>query len=234
MRELLSLLMTLVVIVNTIIDGDTFWATLGKERFKVRLYAVNAPERGMKCYEEAKDFLRRSINHTVTITPLGKGIYKRIIAVVNNGTSDLNLELIKKGLAIPYPYPPPERRFLEFGKEYVRRVFSLWSVPCIFNGTFKGIDLITFNYNPPGRDEGREYVVLSSNVSTTITVINKRWKSVTATVTPGINTVTLEWNRGGFLGNKGDVIMIVVGGKLAAEAAYAPWAHLTTIKETGK
>ncbi len=232
MKELISLVMAIIVVVTSVIDGDTFRALLGNELVKVRLYGVNAPERGMKCYGEAKEALERSLKSTATLVPLGKGIYGRVIAIVNNGTRDVGQMLIEKGLALPYPYPPPNRAYFGIASKYIERVLELWKGACWLNGTFGGVRLISMIYNPPGPDAGREKVVLYSNSTVTVTLVNKRWRSYTAVVTPGTNTITITYPYG-FLGNKGDVVLVEVSGRLAALGAYAPWARITTIKNFG-
>ena len=92
-----------------VIDGDTI-DVQGVGR--IRFVGVNAPERGQPGYQEAKDF--------VTSLCLGKTVYLdiddkkhydkygRVLAVVYAGNTNVNAELLKRGLAKVMYIPPSE------------------------------------------------------------------------------------------------------------------------------
>ena len=72
-----------------IIDGDTFKISKGAP--SIRLANVDAPERGEKGWGDAKvklAMLTRGKN--VTITPLAKDVYGRIVADVKVGNKSIN------------------------------------------------------------------------------------------------------------------------------------------------
>ncbi len=111
------------VFVERVIDGDTIVINEGK---RVRLLGINAPERGEDYYREAKIFLEsRILNKTIKLE-FGKDKhdrYNRLLAYIHSGGKNINLELVRRGLANFYfpsgkdPYYP---EFTEAWKECVR------------------------------------------------------------------------------------------------------------------
>lgn len=89
------------VFVSRIIDGDTIVSD-GKS---IRLLGINAPEKGEKFYDEAKEFLETKITNKTVSLRFGKekyDLYNRTLAYVFYNNMNLNLELVKKGLANYY------------------------------------------------------------------------------------------------------------------------------------
>jgi len=89
------------VFVEEVIDGDTIEA----DGMRIRLLGINSPERGEPFYEEAKSFLEKEILNKSVEIQLGierKDKYGRVLAYVFYHGKNLNLELVKRGLANPY------------------------------------------------------------------------------------------------------------------------------------
>ena len=91
-------------------DGDSIRATGHDIDIKVRLVGIDAPELkrekhkpGQPFGQKAKKFLTRMVlNKQVFIKGYGLGPYNRILAVVYVDRKNINLELIKAGLAEVY------------------------------------------------------------------------------------------------------------------------------------
>ena len=83
-----------------VVDGDTFWVrnTRDGSEWKVRLWAVDAPELG-KCYgKQAKLVLEKQLESTkLTFERYGFDGYGRILAKVFVGEVDLQERLIRLG-----------------------------------------------------------------------------------------------------------------------------------------
>ena len=96
-------------------DGDTFKASGHDIDINVRLVGIDTPETskqknnpGQPFGEKAKKFLARMVlNKQVFIKGYGLGPYSRILAVVYVDRKNVNLELIKAGLAEVYQGKPP-------------------------------------------------------------------------------------------------------------------------------
>lgn len=88
-------------IVTRIIDGDTIETLNHPET--IRLLGINCPETGEKYSKEAKDFLENLVLHKkVKIISKEKDRYSRTLAYIYLGNKNINLELVKKGLANVY------------------------------------------------------------------------------------------------------------------------------------
>lgn len=97
-------------------DGDTIICENRDITIRVRLVAINAPElshnkgqSGQPFSKEAKDVLEKLVlNKVVDIKGYGLDDYNRLLAVVNSGGKNINLEMIKQGMAEVYKGSPPK------------------------------------------------------------------------------------------------------------------------------
>ncbi len=89
-------------VVERVIDGDTIVIDSGES---VRLLGINAPERGEHYSDEAKKFLEGMVvNKTVRLEYSGTKYdkYGRLLAYLYIGKEDVNIELVRNGLANVY------------------------------------------------------------------------------------------------------------------------------------
>jgi endonuclease YncB( thermonuclease family) len=101
--------------VNRVYDGDTVKAKGHGIEIKVRLVGIDAPETSRKKREpgqpysqQAKKYLTEVVlNKTVNIKGYGLGPYNRTLGVIFLSGKDINLEMIKAGLAEVYRGKPP-------------------------------------------------------------------------------------------------------------------------------
>ncbi len=195
-----------------VIDGDTFVMN----GLKVRLYGINAPERGMKCYREAKRALEEYLKKSTSLVIIGKDRFGRALGILWNPLGSSIYYMFSRGLAIPYPYMAPP---IALGA--LRTALDSWKPGCLFKEGEKVVRIVSFTYNPPGPDEGKEVLVLNASRAETVTVLNKRWESTTTVVTEGINTITF---RKPFMGNRGDVVIVYIKNTYQDGVAYVPKA----------
>jgi micrococcal nuclease len=96
------------VFVERIIDGDTIESDIGN----IRLLGINTPEKGEFYYEQAKDFLENELlNKTVILEFTGDRYdkYNRTLAYIFLDSENINIELVKVGLANYYFYEGRDR-----------------------------------------------------------------------------------------------------------------------------
>jgi len=109
-----------------IVDGDTIDSSIGK----IRLLGINTPEKGERGYQEAKDFLNKTLlNKTVTLE-FGKDKkdrYNRTLAYIFLESNNINLEIVKRGFANPY--------FPSGKDEYYSLFYSAWE-ECVKEGDY--------------------------------------------------------------------------------------------------
>lgn len=95
----------LVYSVVKITDGDTFVATDGNIKFRVRIAGLDAPESSQEYGKVSKEALASLIDgKLVSIRPVGSGLdmYGRVLAQVLVGNKDVGVDMIEQGLATYY------------------------------------------------------------------------------------------------------------------------------------
>lgn len=135
-----------------ITDGDTFVATDGNIRFRVRIAGMDAPEKSQSFGKVATNALTTLIaSNTVKIQTVGNGLdqYGRVLGQVFVNDKDVALDMIKQGLAtyyrprcVDYPankgsYNYDPRTYIEAEGQARARKTNFWSVagnvlPCEF------------------------------------------------------------------------------------------------------
>ena len=97
------------VIVTKIIDGDTLVVQGGDH---VRLLGIDTDERGEPCYTPAKNRLTQLLlNQPVTLESdtEDRDQYDRLLRFVFLNYTNINLQLVKEGLAIARFYPENQK-----------------------------------------------------------------------------------------------------------------------------
>ena len=87
--------------IDRVIDGET----LDSAGDTVRLYGVNAPDRGYGCYQEATARLRELAGDRVRLElgPRTKDSSGRVLAYVHTEAGDsVDAALVREGLAVPW------------------------------------------------------------------------------------------------------------------------------------
>ena len=86
--------------VITVHDGDTITVQIGDRRERVRLFGIDAPERGQAYGNVARKALASRVSgRVVRIVDHGRDSYGRLVGGVFLGADDVNAELVQQGLA---------------------------------------------------------------------------------------------------------------------------------------
>lgn len=87
-----------------IADGDTLTClTAAKQLIKVRLHAIDAPEKQQAFGQQAKKHLSDLVyNQTVTLNITDTDRYGRTVADIRLGSLDINQQMVKNGYAWAY------------------------------------------------------------------------------------------------------------------------------------
>jgi len=116
-------------VVTSVIDGDTVVIAGGQ---RVRLLNIDARERGEDCYDEAKQRLEEIVilkNVTLEREKENYDKYNRLLRHVYLGDQNINLLLVREGLAIVYIIPPNtkyESYFVEAEEKAMKEAGCLW------------------------------------------------------------------------------------------------------------
>ena len=99
------------------VDGDTIIVSQGTEKLTIRLVGIDAPEVSHKKHEPSQPFGQAATKHlaglvlnkTVTIQSYGHDRFGRTLAVVLFNGTNINLEMVKAGLAEVYRGTPASK-----------------------------------------------------------------------------------------------------------------------------
>jgi endonuclease YncB( thermonuclease family) len=100
--------------VTRVIDGDTIEVKKGQTKLTVRLSGIDAPETSKKKHEPGQPFSQQStsllaklsLNRSVDVKSYGADRYGRILGEVFADGNNVNLEMVKAGLAEVYRGAP--------------------------------------------------------------------------------------------------------------------------------
>ncbi len=152
------------VFVAEVIDGDTFKLSNG---IKVRLLGINAPEEGEAFFEEAKNYLSELIEGKEVYLEediIKKDIHGRKLAFVFVDDKNVNVEILKKGLAHTFELNKVTKHLEELKnaeKYAIQNEIGIWkksNITCI------KLDNLIFI--------GKEKVVLKNNCNFSIQLKN--------------------------------------------------------------
>lgn len=85
--------------VKKVTDGDTVELINGT---KIRLYGINSQEKGFYLSKEAKDFLESVLDGKLELEYFGKDMYNRSLAILYANNTNVNLMMVRNGLATVY------------------------------------------------------------------------------------------------------------------------------------
>ena len=105
--------------VISVLDGDTFIATDGNVKFRVRIAAIDAPEKDQPYGRVAKHRLSQMLlKKEISISSIGKGVdrYGRVLGQIFLNGKDIAMELINEGLVTYYrpfckDYPADKEKY---------------------------------------------------------------------------------------------------------------------------
>ena len=110
-------------------DGDTVTVLRGGEQVKVRLACIDAPERGQAFGSRSRERLAELVmRRAVTLEVIDHDQYGRTVAHLQCDGVDVNLEMVRAGLAWHYRYHCPNDTALAAAEAEARKAQrGLWA-----------------------------------------------------------------------------------------------------------
>jgi micrococcal nuclease len=126
---LVSLVFSTSVKTVSITDGDTLTVLQDNTQIKIRIDAIDAPEKGMPFYSQSKKYLSDlCFQKNVTIKPLKKDRYGRLVArVILPDGRDVSAEMIKAGMAWHYKKYSKDLKLAKLELKARQDKIGLWS-----------------------------------------------------------------------------------------------------------
>lgn len=113
--------------VVSVMDGDTIRVLVGSKQVKVRLFGIDAPERSQAFGKQAEQELKSLIwKKQVRVIVKDTDQYRRTVGLVFLGDLEINLEMIKKGMAWVYTGFNKEKKYLEAEEVARKSELGLW------------------------------------------------------------------------------------------------------------
>jgi endonuclease YncB( thermonuclease family) len=102
-------------------DGDTVTVLQGREQVRVRLACIDAPEQGQPFGSRARQALAdRVMRRHVALEVVDRDDYGRTVARLRLDGEDVNLQMVRAGLAWHYRYHCPDDRALAAAESEAR------------------------------------------------------------------------------------------------------------------
>lgn len=115
-------------VVVGVTDGDTVDVRLDSGMVRIRLHAIDAPERGQAHGQSAKEALSDLVfGKAVQVEPFEQDRYDRLVARLWLGELDVNAEMIKRGYAWVYRRYADDPTYCAYEKAARDLKRGLWS-----------------------------------------------------------------------------------------------------------
>jgi micrococcal nuclease len=116
--------------VITVIDGDTVLVLRGKQKIKIRLADIDAPESAQTFGAESQRSLAELVlKKEVLVSTKAVDDYGRLVANLNLNGMDVNAEQIKRGMAWEYSRSHNKQEYLALQRDAQLAWIGLWGKP---------------------------------------------------------------------------------------------------------
>ncbi|MBU0687901.1 MAG: thermonuclease family protein [Gammaproteobacteria bacterium] len=113
--------------VIAVIDGDTVLVLRDKQKLKLRLADIDAPEKVQPFGQRSLEFLKSRVNKKVVqVESRAIDQYGRTIATIKLDGIDLNQELVRQGMAWEYSFHHSNKDFIALQLEAQQARRGLW------------------------------------------------------------------------------------------------------------
>jgi micrococcal nuclease len=109
-------------------DGDTLILSVGKKEYKIRLFGIDAPEADQPFGKQAARALSDMVlTKTLKVSTFGQDKYGNTLGIVELDGKNINLELVKRGLAWHYKAYSDSKTLAAAEDEAKKAKLGLWA-----------------------------------------------------------------------------------------------------------
>ncbi len=114
--------------VIAVLDGDTVLVLRERQKIKVRLADIDAPEKGQPYGKQSRDSLRALVHkQTVRVESRAVDQYARVIGYLSKDGLDVNREQVRRGMAWEYSHYHADKAYLALQSEAQQAKRGLWA-----------------------------------------------------------------------------------------------------------
>ena len=193
------------VIISRVLDGDTVETSLGE---RIRYLGINSPEKGQPFSSgatKANEALVLDKKVRLEFDIQSKDRYGRTLAYVFAGDTLVNLEMVKKGLAVTETIQPNVKyqdEIVGAQKQARDNCLGLWKDLCsqksdnvLGNTSFGCIKIVSINADAPGNDnqnKNGEWIEIKSSCSLSVSMDGWSLKDSSASNRYGFKNFSLD------------------------------------------
>ncbi len=114
-----------------IIDGDTVDVTEADSTYRIRLYGIDAPEKGQEFFSQSRDLLRQLTQDERVVLQLhGRDRYGRTLATIIRLSDRLNINyhMVKSGMAWHFVQYSDDPELAKLEKQAKKLELGIWSL----------------------------------------------------------------------------------------------------------
>ena len=114
--------------VIAVLDGDTVLLLRDRQKIKLRLADIDAPEKAQAFGRQSRDSLRTLVHkQTVQVESRAVDKYARVIGTLRMDGLDVNREQVRRGMAWEYSYHHSDRELVALQREAKQARRGLWA-----------------------------------------------------------------------------------------------------------
>lgn len=114
--------------VIAVLDGDTVLLLRDRQKIKLRLADIDAPEKAQAFGRQSRDSLRTLVHkQTVQVESRAVDKYARVIGTLRKDGLDVNREQVRRGMAWEYSYHHSDRELVALQREARQARRGLWA-----------------------------------------------------------------------------------------------------------
>ncbi len=113
--------------VIAVIDGDTVLVLRDKQKLKLRLADIDAPEKAQPYGKQSTEYLKSRVNKKVVqVESRAVDQYGRTVATIKLDGADINQEQVRQGMAWEYSFHHRDQTFIALQHEAQQAKRGLW------------------------------------------------------------------------------------------------------------